>query len=67
MMMRGRLGDATQFLTGAESWKSPETALTAAEGIFTSPSTAFSSANLWNTLGLLAVPAVLLYFVIGKK
>ena len=74
MMMASRLGDTTTtssgfpsaFISGATSWTNPSAALTAAEGVFSSPSTAFSSANLATTLGLLAVPAVLIFFLMGK-
>jgi hypothetical protein len=60
------LGDGT-FVSGAEQWLTPSTAITSAEGVFTSPSTAFSSANLPTTLGVLAVPALLLLLLMGGK
>lgn len=66
MMGNARLGDATgDFLTGAESWMSPSAAFTATQGVFTSPSTSFSSANLPKTLGLLIVPIGLLMLVMS--
>lgn len=73
---RGRLGDTTStppaastggFLQGAELWQTPGAAFTAAQGVFTNASSAFNSANLPYTLGVLAVPALLVWFVMGKK
>lgn len=74
---RGRLGDAApaatppsfaqNFLTSAEVWQSPSAGITAAEGIFSNPSTAFSGTSLATTLGTLAVPLLLIWFVMGKK
>ena len=79
MMFRGRnyavpqnpiqLRGLGTFTSGAQTWMSPSAGITAAEGIFTSPSTSFSSANLSTTLGLLAVPAglILILMMMGKK
>lgn len=70
----GRMGDTTTtaapasgFVAGAEEWMTPGTAFTNVQGVFTSPSTAFGSSNLMTTLGLLAVPAVLLFLLMGGK
>ena len=60
------LGDGTSsFVSGAQQWLTPSTAITSAEGVFSSPSTAFSSANLPTTLGVLAVPAALILVILG--
>lgn len=72
MMLRG-LGDGTTttaapgFIQGAELWETPGAAFTAAQNAITNYSTSFSGAALMNTLGILAVPALVLYFVLGKK
>jgi hypothetical protein len=71
----GRLGDTTptspdyagQFVSGAEQWITPSTAFATVQGAFTSPSTAFGSADLGTTIGVLAVPALLLFLLMGKK
>ena len=68
MRGRGRLGDVTTpgtFVTGAELWETPSAAFTAAQGVFTNASSAFSSTNLPYTLGILAVPAALVLLVMS--
>ena len=66
MMMAGRTSfgmgtfDPSQILSGAQQWLTPSTAITTAEGVFTAPSTAFSSSNLATTIGVLAVPLLIL-------
>lgn len=72
-MLRG-IGDGTTttapgFVQGAELWETPSAALTAAQNAITNYSTSFSGSNLMNTLGILAVPAIILFLVMemGKK
>ena len=70
MMGHGRLGDTATpgtFATGAELWTTPSAAFTAAQGILTNASSAFSSANLPYTLGILAVPVALVFLVMSMS
>jgi hypothetical protein len=65
---RGRLGDTATpgtFLAGAKVWQSPSAGFTAAQGVFSNTTTAFSSTQLPYTLGVLAVPALLIFLVMG--
>lgn len=58
---------APSLTSGLYTWQNPGAAFTDIQGIVSDPTTAFNSTNLQFTLGLLAIPAVLLLLLMGGK
>lgn len=55
------------FMDGLKLWMTPSAAFTALQNVASNASTAFSSANISYTAGVIAPPVLLLVFLMGAK